>query len=222
MNDQEKDFLEDTEIEENVKPTKKKLSEQKLQHLANIRVKALEKKKEMKQITEKANKLKEIESLKEMKKLQKEQLAKKYDEMIENSKPKEEEVKQKQEIVKKEIKEEVKPKEEIKPKEEVKPIKKKKVIKKIVYHEASSSDSDDADEVEYVKVKKNKNKKVIQEEKPARGGMLHEVDHRAPQPQNTNYSYSNLLYESSVDKLKNRMNEERAKHLIMSVMPNYG
>ena len=31
----------------------------------------------MKQITEKANKLKEIESLKEMKKLQKEQLAKK-------------------------------------------------------------------------------------------------------------------------------------------------
>jgi len=65
MNDQEKDFLDDTEIEENVKPTKKKLSEQKLQHLANIRVKALEKKKEMKQITEKANKLKEIESLKE-------------------------------------------------------------------------------------------------------------------------------------------------------------
>ena len=32
MNDQEKDFLEDTEIEENVKPNKKKLSEQKLQH----------------------------------------------------------------------------------------------------------------------------------------------------------------------------------------------
>ena len=53
MNDQEKDFLEDIEIEENVKPTKKKLSEQKLQHLANIRVKALEKKKEMKQLQRK-------------------------------------------------------------------------------------------------------------------------------------------------------------------------
>ena len=125
MDNQEKDFLEDTEIEEDVKPTKikKQLSEQKLQHLANIRVKALEKKKEMKQITEKANKLKELESLKEMKKLQKEQLAKKYDEMVENAKPKEEEVKpkeeikQKQEIVKKEPKE-----------EEVKPIKKKKII----------------------------------------------------------------------------------------------
>ena len=203
MNDQEKDFLEDTEIEEDVKPTKKKLSEQKLQHLANIRVKALEKKKEMKQITEKANKLKELESLKEMKKLQKEQLAKKYDEMVENAKPKEEEVKpkeeikQKQEIVKKEPKE-----------EEIKPIKKKKIIKKVIYQEASSSDSDGADEVEVVKVKKNKNKKVIQEEKPS-------------QPQYNN-SYSNLLYESSIDNLKNRMMNERAKSLIMSVMPNYG
>ena len=57
MNDQEKDFLEDTEIED-VKPTKKKLSEQKLQHLANIRVKALEKKKEMKQIAEKSKQIK--------------------------------------------------------------------------------------------------------------------------------------------------------------------
>jgi hypothetical protein len=75
MDDQEKDFLEYTETDD-VKPTKKKLSEQKLQHFQNIRVKALEKKKEMKLITEKANKLKELESLKEMKKIQKEQLAK--------------------------------------------------------------------------------------------------------------------------------------------------
>ena len=198
MNDQEKDFLEDTEIEEDVKPTKKKLSEQKLQHLANIRVKALEKKKEMKQITEKANKLKELESLKEMKKLQKEKLAKKYDEMVENAKPKEEEVKPKEEQIKK--KDEIVKKEEIiKPKEEeIKPIKKKKIIKKVIYQEASSSDSDSADEVEVVKVKKNKNKKIIQEQKP--------------QPQYNN-SYSNLLYESSIDNLKNRMMNERARAL---------
>ena len=205
MGDQEKDFLEDTEIEDDVKPTKikKQLSEQKLQHLANIRVKALEKKKEMKQITEKANKLKELESLKEMKKLQKEQLAKKYDEMIENSKPKVDEVKPKVE--------EVKPKEEeVKPKEEVKPIKKKKIIKKVIYQEESSSDSDGADEVEVIKVKKNKNKKVDKEDKPQ------------PQQNNNNNSYSNLLYESSIDNLKNRMMNERAKSLIMSVMPNYG
>ena len=87
----------------------------------------------MKEITEKANKLKEFESLKEAKKIQKEQLAKKYDEMIENSKPKAEEVKPKVEEVKpKEEIKEVKPKEEIKevkPKvEEIKPIKKKKII----------------------------------------------------------------------------------------------
>ena len=60
MDDQEKDFLEDTEIEEDVKPTKskKQLSEQKLQHLANIRVKALEKKKEMKQIYRESKQIK--------------------------------------------------------------------------------------------------------------------------------------------------------------------
>ncbi len=53
------------------------MSKQKLQHLSNIRVKALEKKKQMKEITEKANKLNELESLKEAKIIQKEQLAKK-------------------------------------------------------------------------------------------------------------------------------------------------
>ena len=47
MDDQEKDFLEDTEIKD-FKPTKKRLSEQKLQHLANIRVKALEGRKKKK------------------------------------------------------------------------------------------------------------------------------------------------------------------------------
>jgi hypothetical protein len=64
--------------------------------------------------------------------------------------------------------------------------------------------------LKYVKVKKNKNKKVIQEDKPQ------------PQQNNNNNSYSNLLYESSIDNLKNRMMNERAKMLVMSVMPNYG
>ena len=86
MDNQEKDFLDDVDTEIDVRKPKKKLSEQKLQHLQNIRVKALEKKKQMKEITEKANKLKELESLKEAKKIQKEQLAKKYDEMIEKQK----------------------------------------------------------------------------------------------------------------------------------------
>ena len=93
MDNQENDFLNDVDIDTSFIKPKKQLSEQKLQHLSNIRVKALEKKKQMKEITEKANKLKEFESLKEAKKIQKEQLAKKYDEMIENSKPKVDEVK---------------------------------------------------------------------------------------------------------------------------------
>ena len=143
----------------------------------------------MKQITEKAKKLKEIESHKEMKKIQKEQLAKQYDEMIANAKPKD----------------------EIKPKEEEKPIKKKRIIKKIVYQEASSSDSDDADEVEVVKVKKSSSKNK----------NIENVSPQKPQ-ENINNSYSNLLYESSIDNLKNRMMNERAKMLVMSVMPNYG
>ena len=123
-----------------------------------------------------------------------------------------------------EIKPEVKPKEvEIKPKDqpqngdmpsgrvETKPIKKKKIIKKVVYQEASSSDSDDTDEVEVVKVKKQSKNKIIPVEKPP-----------PPQQPVVNNSYSNLLYEASVDKLKSRMMDERAKMLVMSVMPNYG
>ena len=54
---------------------------------------------------------------------------------------------------------------------------------------------------------KVKKKKVVQEEKP--------------QPQNNNNFYINLFYEASVDKLKNWMMDERAKHLIMSFMPSY-
>jgi uncharacterized protein YlbG (UPF0298 family) len=194
MDNQEKDFLDDIDV----KP-KKQLSEQKLQHLANIRVKALEKKKEMKEISDKVNKLKQLESIKQVKQIQKEQLAKQYDEMVANAKPKEEEEK-----------ENIKPKEEEIKKDEIKPIKKKRIIKKIVYQEASSSDSESADEVEIVKVKKNQSKKKETIEKPQ------------PQQQNiNNNSYSNLLYESSVDKLKSRMMDERAKMLIMSIMPSY-
>ncbi len=98
-----------------------------------------------------------------MKEIQKEQLAKQYDEMIENAKPKEVEVKPKEEDKPKNI--EVEPKEvEVKPKEiGIKPIKKKENYKNIVYQEASSSDSDSADKVEAVKAKNNpKIDKIIQ------------------------------------------------------------
>ena len=45
MDNQEKDFLDDDiDVDKSFRKPKKQLSEQKLQHLANIRVKALEKK----------------------------------------------------------------------------------------------------------------------------------------------------------------------------------
>ena len=44
MDNQEKDFIYDTEVDTSFRKPKKQVSEQKLQHLQNIRVKALEKK----------------------------------------------------------------------------------------------------------------------------------------------------------------------------------
>ena len=82
----------------------------------------------------------------------------------------------------------------------------------MIYEEASSTDSDGADEVEIVKIKKQP-KQIKQQPEPE------------PKPQQKpliNNSYSNLLYESSIDKLKSRMMEDRAKYLISSVMPSYG
>jgi hypothetical protein len=177
----------------------KPIREAQLQHLANIRVKALDKKKEMKIITEKANKVKEYETLKAAKQLQKQEMAKHYDNMMKENEPKIVEPKVEAKV------EEPKPEpkvEEPKEKPKAEPKQKKKVIKKVIYQEASSSDSDGADEVEIVKVKK-------QSKKPP------------PQPKPEPITYSNLIYESSIDKLKSRMMDERAKHLVSSLMPQY-
>ena len=212
----EPDFLEVEDVEQTIrKPQsqsgglsigrKKPISEAQLQHLANIRVKALDKKKEMKIITEKANKVKEYETLKAAKQLQKQEMAKHYDNMMKENEPKVIEPKVEPKV------EEPKPEPKEKPKAEPKPQsqsgglpegRKKKVIKKVIYQEASSSDSDGADEVEIVKVKKPSKKPP-------------------PEPKPEPITYSNLLYESSIDKLKSRMMDERAKHLVSSLMPQY-
>ena len=212
----EPDFLDVEDVEQTIrKPQpqsgglsigrKKPISEAQLQHLANIRVKALDKKKEIKIITEKANKVKEYETLKAAKQLQKQEMAKHYDNMMKENEPKVIEPKVEPKV------EEPKPEPKEKPKAEPKPQsqsgglpegRKKKVIKKVIYQEASSSDSDGADEVEIVKVKKPSKKPP-------------------PEPKPEPITYSNLLYESSIDKLKSRMMDERAKHLVSSLMPQY-
>ena len=208
----EADFI-NVDVEEDndksFRKPKKQLSEQQLQHLAVIREKALQKKKEMKLITEKANKIKEFETMKVAKQLQKQELAKQYDEMMNNqSKQNEEKVEppsqSRVETPKQETKEEIKP-------TVVKPEKKKKIIKKVIYQEASSSDSDNADEVEVVKVKRT-HKRVEQPKKE---------EPKIEQPQNKENSYTNLLYESSLDKMRSKMMDERAKYLVNSLMPQY-
>ena len=195
------DFIDVEDVDQSYRKPKKPISEAQLQHLSNIREKALIKKREMKVIKEKANKVKEYETLKAAKQLQKVELAKHYDQMVKESEPPKVE----------EPKPEPKPEPKVEPKPEPKaepPTKlKKKIIKKVIYQEASSSDSDGADEVEIVKVKKQ-----------SKTRQQSAVPQPKPEPPT---SYTNLIYESSIDRLKSRMMDERAKHLVNSLMPQY-
>ena len=76
--------------------------------------------------------------------------------------------------------------------------KKKRIIKKIIYEDGSE------DEIE-------------------------DMRHMHQQQQNNKYmtmfnndSYTNLVYQSACDKLKEKVQDERTKYLIKSLMPNYG
>jgi hypothetical protein len=150
---------------------KKPLTSERLEQLKQARIKAQEKKHEMKQLKTKAKQL-PIEEVKLN--------ALKYDQLQ----------KQKEELTK--------PKEE--PKEE-KPKtidKKKRIIKKIIYEDGSE---DEVEDVRHIQPKQN-NKYMSMFE-------------------NEN-SYSNLVYQSACVKLKEKIQDERTKYLISSLMPNYG
>ena len=105
--------------------------------------------------------------------------------------------KQKEEIVKPVRKEESIEKEEV-----IKPVqkdKKKRIIKKIVYEDGSE---DEIEDLRHVQVPHHHNKYM---------SMFSNDD-----------SYSNLVYQSACDKLKEKVQDERTKYLIKSLMPNYG
>ena len=87
---------------------------------------------------------------------------------------------------------------------EVKPeIKKKKVIKKVIRYVETDSDDDD----EEIVVKKEKKKpEPIPQVQPV---------------QTVEKSYNDLLCESSLERMQNKIMNERAKHLITHVIPNY-
>ena len=99
-----------------------------------------------------------------------------------------------------EVKTEVKP--EVKA--EVKPeVKKKKVIKKVIRY--VETDSDDDDEEIIVKKEKKKPEPIQQP-----------VQQLQPEK-----SYNDLLCESSLERMQNKIMNERAKHLISHIIPNY-
>jgi hypothetical protein len=109
--------------------------------------------------------------------------------------------KQKEEIIKPIEKEIIVEKEITKPVEKVKD-KKKRIIKKIVYEDGSEDEIED----------------------------LRHIEPIPPQPNNNRYmkmfsnddSYTNLVYQSACDRLKEKVQDERTKYLIKSLMPNYG
>jgi len=162
--------------------TKKPITPERLEQLKTARLKALEKKQEMKELKTKAKQL-PIEEVKLS--------AMKYDQLQ----------KQKEELIK--------PKDQphscdmpsgreiIKPKE-IKEPKKKRIIKKIIYEDGSE---DEVEDVRHSEPKQN-NKYMT---------MFRNED-----------SYSNLVYQSACDKLKEKLQDERTKYLISSLMPNYG
>jgi spore germination cell wall hydrolase CwlJ-like protein len=166
-------FIE-TEIEKEVEeveviqPKKKQLSSKQLEHLNNIRVKALEKKKEIK-----LNKMKEYQE--------------------KNQKPTvvEEPIKPSEQVVKPEIKSDVK---------------KKKVIKKVIKYVEQDSDDEEEEEEEEIIVTKKKGKKQEVIQQPV---------------QQIEKSYNDLLCESSLERMQSKIMNERAKHLITHIIPNY-
>jgi hypothetical protein len=190
----EQQFIEDTEIEaanENVEIPKKKkeLSQKQIEHLNNIRVKALEKKREIK-----LKKNKEYEE------------KGKKPEVIEQPiiKPPEPEIKP-------EIKPELKSDPVLpglgvppyKPAPSAAEFKKKKVIKKVIKYVEQDTD-DDEEEQEEIIVTKKKGKKP-----------------EVPPPVQVEKSYNDLLCESSLERMQSKIMNERAKHLITHIIPNY-
>ena len=97
----------------------------------------------------------------------------------------------------------IKAKEEIvMPKEEKPKItdKKKRVIKKIVYEDGSEDEIEDVRYTQQQQQPKNKHMTMFSNDD----------------------SYSNLVYQSACDRLKEKLQDERTKYLISSLMPNYG
>ena len=209
QDNQEEDFINEEEIIQTVK-AKRIPSAAQLKHLENIRAKALVKKQQMREITEKAQLAKELDDKKVLKQKEKQILCQKYEnhikEKLEKEKESAAETEKPKDIVvdfeKKKVDKEIVQVD----KENVKP--KKKVIKKIIYEEdASSSSEEEVKEVVVHRKSKSKPKKEPVEVAPV-----------VPPKQPT---YNEMLYENSLGRIQNRINDERARTILHSVIPSY-
>jgi hypothetical protein len=205
----EEEFLERMDNIELIKTVKVKHtpSPAQLQHLDNIRGKALQKKKEMKEISEKAKLGKELDDKKALKKQEKELLCQKYENHIkEKLKQEEQPVNPTKTDDVPEIVVDFDNNKKVNNTVEKTKHKKKVVKREIVYEEESCSSTE-----EQVVVTKSKPRKLKSEPPPP-------VPVVEPPRQLT---YNELILESSLGRIKNRISEERSKTLLHSVIPTY-
>ena len=206
MENQEKDFVNEEEIIKTVK-AKRIPSEAQLKHLENMRGKALIKKQQMREVTEKAQLAKELDDKKILKQKEKELLCQKYENHIKEKLEKEKE----KEIV---VEFENKKEEQITvPKQSVKP--KKKIVKKIIYEEEESSSSSEEEVKEIIVHRKSKRKAKKEPVGPI------EAEQIVVPPPPKELSYNEMIYETSLGRIKNRINDERARTILHSVIPTY-
>lgn len=212
MENQEEESINEEEIIKTVK-AKRVPSPAQLKHLENIRGKALVKKQQMREVTEKAQLAKELDDKKLLKQKEKELLCQKYENHIKEKLEKEKEIKQEPEPEPETQKdiivdfENKKVDKTIAQKEIVKP--KKKVVKKIIYEEESSS-SEEEEVKEIIVHRKSKSK-------PKKEPVVEPLPVVEPKQQ----TYNEMIYETSLGRIKSRINEERNRTILHSVIPTY-
>ena len=212
MENQEEESINEEEIIKTVK-AKRVPSPAQLKHLENIRGKALVKKQQMREVTEKAQLAKELDDKKLLKQKEKELLCQKYENHIKEKLEKEKEIKQEPEPEPETQKdiivdfENKKVDKTIAQKEIVKP--KKKVVKKIIYEEEDSSSEEE--EI----------KEIIVHRKPKSKPKKEPVEEIPPVVEPKQQTYNEMIYETSLGRIKSRINEERNRTILHSVIPTY-
>ena len=213
-NQDEEEYINEEEIIKTVK-AKRIPSPAQLKHLENIRGKALIKKQQMREVTEKATLAKELDEKKVLKQKEKELMCQKYEnhikEKIKAEDNKKEEEKEKENDIVVDFENKKVDKVITQKVNDVKP--KKKIIKKIIYEEEESASSEE--EIKEIIVHRKSKSKARKE--PV--GPVEAEPIIAPPPKEL--SYNEMIYETSLGRIKNRINDERARTILHSVIPNY-